>query len=575
MADSTMASVAQVATTTEQGDAVQLRASPHICGSSTMGAVEAALIRLGMRAEDAKELCAVNGFCNTGNGRTSGEKLFKAAKTCGPEALVWIWRGVTQAGKILSITTITKYLESWSRHCSKQPDASTVERCTELVRPADGTSKSKRCWLPFFVTGIGQDGKPVVSPRIVAFVEGFYPAGSIQGPAMNITMSWLLASLNAELAAMKVTAHFKDGFLRAEFSRLMLLSKQVWTSKTTSTKRRADGSCVDIHKYKRATVGLQGILAMVTRLQEHSMFKTSTTQQQTLAMIMQLYFGGLRFVSAGGVLFHNYAMEFYPALGADGKHVLTFILDDGKGNRNGNFEKTGCVSHRNPRMCFFTAWMENVLIILRQPRVRNGKIVTWFDITDPDDFNSIALYDHDDGAPSKATTEADRKRERFGEHMKSLLQWYNKSNGDLLPSAYKQAHQPRKECIQALQAASVQKSNIDYFLKKFDRNTRGGSVRDDELRKSYWDPCDTACMTTMGGFDHRYFTAANAPHLDASIGAPNCRNASMHCPLLAAQDGCQHVHAHQHTRARTRTHTRRPSLPSLSQATVTALTSRL
>ena len=103
MADSTMASVAQVATTTAQGDAVQLRASPHICGSSTMGAVEAALIRLGMVESDAKELCAVDLLCNTGNGRTSGDKLLKAAKKLGPDGLVWIWRGATrQAGKILS-----------------------------------------------------------------------------------------------------------------------------------------------------------------------------------------------------------------------------------------------------------------------------------------------------------------------------------------------------------------------------------------------------------------------------------------------------------------------------------------
>jgi hypothetical protein len=521
MADSTMASVAQVATTTAQADAVQLRASPHICGSSTMGAVEAALIGLGMVESDAKELCAVDVFCNTGNGRTSGDKLFKAAKKFGPQGLVWIWKGATQAGKILSITTIVKYLESWLGHCSEQPEPSTVDRCTELVRPADGTSKSKSYWLPFFVTGIGGDGKPVVSPRIVAFVERFYPAGNAQGSSMNIFMSWLLASLNAELEAMKSTAHFKDGFLRAEFSRLMILSKQVWKSKTTSTKKKVDGSRVDIHKAKRATVGFEGILAMVTRLQEHQMFKTSKTQQQTLTMFLQLYFGGLRFVSAGSVLLHLYAIDFYAALGAHGNHCITFVLDDGKGNRNGNFEKTGCVSHRNPRMCFFTAWMENVLMLLRQPRLANGTIVTWFDITDPDDFCSIPLYDHDDGAPSKATTEADRKRERFGDHVKCLLQWYNMSNGDLLPSAYKQAHQPRKECIQALQAASVPKPNLEYFLKKFDRNTRGGGARDDELRKSYLDPCDLTCMTIMAGYDYRFMTSANAPHLDASIGPPN------------------------------------------------------
>jgi hypothetical protein len=160
-------------------------------------------------------------------------------------------------------------------------------------------------------------------------------------------------------------------------------------------------------------------------------------------------------------------------------------------------------------------------MLLRQPRLANGTIVTWFDITDPDDFCSIPLYDHDDGAPSKATTEADRKRERFGDHVKCLLQWYNMSNGDLLPSAYKQAHQPRKECIQALQAASVPKPNMEYFLKKFDRNTRGGGARDDELRKSYLDPCDLTCMTIMAGYDYRFMTSANAPHLDASIGPPN------------------------------------------------------
>jgi hypothetical protein len=34
-------------------------------------------------------------------------------------------------------------------------------------------------------------------------------------------------------------------------------------------------------------------------------------------------------------------MEFYPAIGAHGAHALTFVWDDGNGNRNGNFEKTG------------------------------------------------------------------------------------------------------------------------------------------------------------------------------------------------------------------------------------------
>jgi hypothetical protein len=43
------------------------------------------------------------------------------------------------------------------------------------------------------------------------------------------------------------------------------------------------------------------------------MFKTSKTQQQTLTMFLQLYFGGLRFVSAGSVTQRPPVVEGPPA----------------------------------------------------------------------------------------------------------------------------------------------------------------------------------------------------------------------------------------------------------------------
>ena len=240
----------------------------------------------------------------------------KPLRTYGPEALIWIFEGIRyKNGLVDKVSTIDNHLSLWITLLGYQAiklvrdmaDSWTHLRHTKKrsVKFSEGMHKPQ--WVV-----AADNGKAVVSPKIVEFGRHFFPEENAHSKKCTNFLAWLLAHLDAECHALRPPA-LPDGYLRDTLK----------APKNTARQLRRN-------------------------------------QRQ------------LRFEASGIVHIHLFYIKCRISFGEFGRGALCYICNNGKANQNSHLIFVAAIAHFNLRMCLISAFAGALLLLWQDPIAKSG-----------------------------------------------------------------------------------------------------------------------------------------------------------------------------------------------------------
>jgi hypothetical protein len=104
------------------------------------------------------------------------------------------------------------------------------------------------------------NGKAVVSPKIVEFGRHCFPEENAQSKKCTNFLAWLLAHLDAECHALRPPA-LPDGYLRDTLKNTARQLRR--NQRQPFIARKDDGTCQDLHKHISANMGVLWIVQLM------------------------------------------------------------------------------------------------------------------------------------------------------------------------------------------------------------------------------------------------------------------------------------------------------------------------
>jgi hypothetical protein len=518
--------------------------SKSITGASTLLEVQRVLQEEFKLPSDVA-LSIATAFRNSGAGVTSGVQLMKTLRTFGPEAFRWIYNGIRHKNGVADkISTIDNYLSLWRAHCS---DITHVRHMADgwiQVRHENERSVKfpQGMYKPQWVKE--ENGKAIVSAKIVEFVKHFFPDENAQRNKYNNFLGWGLAHLNAECHELGLPA-LPDGYLRETFIALKNTGKQLRRNQSRSLiARKVDGTYQDLHTHISGTIGMAGVLWIIEQMQMQqglpNWSEKDILQTQLLTLLQTQC--GLRFDASGIIRLHLFYLKHCMYFGEYGRDALCYITNNGKANQNNHLTSVATIAHRNPRMCVMSAFAELLLLLWQEPVAKAGAedFMMYVDLCDPSNFMEFEMCNTDN--EGRTGDAAKRKYAKFKRRYGELLELYREHADSTrwpVTGALKKTHQWRLECIRMMQALGVPKAEREYFLNKFGA---ASEAKNDEMHKTYLDVMHTKAVTANGGFstcDPRHIVSPHMPEPQDLIGTSCYRERHSCRRTLAGAPACR------------------------------------